>query len=728
MPLHSALGLTAIAVDGNGNIYLTGSSRDELPAMNREMPKRGGSTRENAFVTKFDPLGRPLWSSYIGGTTGRSGTILDPGGDYAFDIAVDAAGQAVIVGRTTSTDFPVVNAFQGVSQTTQPQYSDGFVAKLSGDGKRLIYSSYFGGRNGDSRVAGVAAGPAGEVWIAGSSNSNQIATQYDISDPDSNHAVVIKLNPAGGVVWSTRMSGTMVYDLAVDGLGQPHIAASCWAPQDVDSCNPFVAKLSTSGSQQLYRERVSSGSNVPFALSLGLNGQAVVAGRLGGTQPADPWPAEWNLSGSGFVRILDPSGKTLSFNSVNVADQQDSVHASMGNRLIVAFATTSRDLPTERALVPRHVDGPMYVSDDRAASWTNIGGPGVATSLQLDQQSDELYLVSRSGSDYRSADGGRTWLQESVGSNLAIDPRHPEIQWSAGGTSVFRRVNKGSWNSLDFARLVPRGYSPTIETVSVSPHDGSAWVGGEFGVAVFTDEGRAYRFDHGLPVNRSFNGTTYLSQPFRFAFDPLDPNIVYAGLREGLFAKFGPQAEWVPLTRELGVYTGLASSTTITALAVAPNDPRILFIGRSDGLFRSVDRGSTWETVLRGTGVSTILPDAIVPGVFYASADVLYRSTDYGRTWQSASRGYESRGAPGGLAMSARTARLYASSLSFEPLPFVMSITGMATTYTRTWATYLENGGRVVDVVTAPTGAAVLALVASTGNDRREVTIVQIGQ
>jgi hypothetical protein len=54
-----------------------------------------------------------------------------------------------------------------------------------------------------------------------------VSTQFDVAGNDSNQTIVLRLNPAGGVVWSTRMSGTAVDGLAVDGTGQPHVAAHC---------------------------------------------------------------------------------------------------------------------------------------------------------------------------------------------------------------------------------------------------------------------------------------------------------------------------------------------------------------------------------------------------------------------------------------------------------------------------------------------------------------------
>jgi hypothetical protein len=732
LAVNGRLSVRAIAVDAGGNIYVAGgTTATDLPAANPEMPRRG--TWSNAFVTKFDSNGRALWSSYIGGSTGRPGTLSEPGGSFALGIAVDPAGRAVIVGRTTATDFPVVNAFVGAAQATTFAYSDGFVAKLSGDGKRLMHSSYFGGGNTGSILSGVALGPAGEAWIAGSSGSNAIATQFDVSNRDSNHVIVLKLNPAGGVVWSTRMSGAAVYDLAVDSLGQPHIAAGCWSSQDVSflsACSPFIAKLSASGSQQLYREQVSTGDNDPFRLSLGPTGQAVVAGKTGVSSTGDPWPSAWGLAGIGFVRMLDASGRTLSSNLVNAtAVRQDAVHVLASDRLIVAFNTTTARLPTERALVSSLVDGPLFISDDGAATWAHLGGSQTAQSIHVNPEGEQLFAVSATLSS-RSDDGGRTWRADSANPFFAIDPRQSRIHWKSEETTrgpVLRRIDGGAWQSVGPTFGLGPNPANTVTTLAVNPHDSSAWLGGEFGVEIFPDEGRSSRFENeGLPLPSS-PASRGFARPRTFVFDPYDPRVAYVATAAGFYGRFEAGAAWTNLTSQLPPATPLGDRFDVIAGAVDPVETNILLIGRRDGAYRSIDRGRSWQQVLSGTEVRAIVADPNRPGVVYLSGNSIYRSLDHGATWQLANGGYVARSAPLTLAINPKTSRLYASSETLKPIAFVMEVTGSGSTYARPWATYLEDG-EVFDVAATPSGAAVVGLLTLSGDRGSEVTIVRIGQ
>ena len=107
-----------IAVDLAGNAYVTGvTGSTDFPTVNPLQPGFRGSG--DAFVTKINAAGTSLiYSTYLGGTS------VDP--EIGNGIAVDSAGNAYVIGTTSSTDFPTVNAFQAGFGGNL----DAFVAKL----------------------------------------------------------------------------------------------------------------------------------------------------------------------------------------------------------------------------------------------------------------------------------------------------------------------------------------------------------------------------------------------------------------------------------------------------------------------------------------------------------------------------------------------------------------------------------------------------------------------
>lgn len=155
-----------LAIDSNGNAYVVGDTFSTnfptTPGVFQPAAK-GGTCGTNpcddAFVTKVNPLGTGLiYSTYLGGSNS----------DFAQAVAVDAIGDAYVIGTTSSTDFPTVaGAFQ-------MQYgggsSDAFVSGLDPAGRTLFASTYFGG-SGTEFGESVSLG-TGYVYIAVDSNSS----------------------------------------------------------------------------------------------------------------------------------------------------------------------------------------------------------------------------------------------------------------------------------------------------------------------------------------------------------------------------------------------------------------------------------------------------------------------------------------------------------------------------------------------------------------------------
>src|SRR5882762_4860707 len=145
-----------IAVDTAGNAYVTGfTTSDNFPttpdAFRRSIHRIGPSSLpQDAFVTKFDPAGSLVYSTYLGGKSD----------DVGSGIAVDAHGNAYVTGGTGSSDFPTTaGAFQ-------PASGFAFVTKLNPTGSALVYSTRFSGFSG-AGSNGIAVDTAGNAYVTG---------------------------------------------------------------------------------------------------------------------------------------------------------------------------------------------------------------------------------------------------------------------------------------------------------------------------------------------------------------------------------------------------------------------------------------------------------------------------------------------------------------------------------------------------------------------------------
>jgi Bacterial Ig-like domain (group 3)/IPT/TIG domain/Beta-propeller repeat/Dockerin type I domain len=117
--------VNGIAIDGSGNAYLTGTTLSfSFPTVGAIQASIGSTQgAEDSFVSKLSPSGSALvYSTYLGGDIH----------DKANGIAVDRNGNAYIVGRTTSDNFPLVNPLQSVYRGGPGSATgDAFLTKIS---------------------------------------------------------------------------------------------------------------------------------------------------------------------------------------------------------------------------------------------------------------------------------------------------------------------------------------------------------------------------------------------------------------------------------------------------------------------------------------------------------------------------------------------------------------------------------------------------------------------
>lgn len=139
------------------------------------------------------------YSTYLGGN----------GTDDGFGIAVDATGNAYIVGQTTSTNFPALNGYTSSANAN----GTAFVSKLNPTGTALLYSTYLGGTGGESGN-GIALDPTGNVYVTGYTMSSDFPVvngfQTSIGTTDAN-AFVARVDTTqtgtASLIYSTYLGG-----------------------------------------------------------------------------------------------------------------------------------------------------------------------------------------------------------------------------------------------------------------------------------------------------------------------------------------------------------------------------------------------------------------------------------------------------------------------------------------------------------------------------------------
>lgn len=135
-----------MARDSDGNIYITGyTDSANFPTTDPSFDRSHNGGRD-AFLAQVNAFGDSVnISGFLGGGSD----------DEGHDIALASDGSIYVVGNTGSRDFPVTATNVRRFRSWPP---DGFLSRISADGKTLMYSSY---------VPGIApAGPADGVVAA----------------------------------------------------------------------------------------------------------------------------------------------------------------------------------------------------------------------------------------------------------------------------------------------------------------------------------------------------------------------------------------------------------------------------------------------------------------------------------------------------------------------------------------------------------------------------------
>lgn len=327
---------TAIALDGNGNAYVTGQAGPQAavtvflvpPAeppgpfpttAGAFQPTFGGVA--DAFVTKVSASGSSLaYSSFLGGSDE----------DIGYGIAADGSGNAYVTGLTYSTPsgvppFPITS---GALQNTNAGAGDAFLVKVNttaSTAASLVYSTYLGG-SGLDQGNSAAVDSNGNVYLAGVTNSTAKTLGF------------------------TPPAGSYQTDCALDSLS-------------VCEGDAFVAKLNfpQSGNPSLSYFTYLGGSLADAAAGVAFDpgGDAYVTGSTNSTNfPTTTTvfqPGYGGGNADAFVTEFDPTGAALVYSTYLGGSNTDSgngIAVDTSGSAYITGQTCSVDFPLANPLQP----------------------------------------------------------------------------------------------------------------------------------------------------------------------------------------------------------------------------------------------------------------------------------------------------------------------------------------------------------------------------------------
>ncbi len=350
--------------------------------------------------------------------------------DIGYDVAVDASGNAYIIGATRSTNFPTQNAFQP-GNAGSFGIEDVFVTKLTPSGG-LVYSTYLGGNSvgggvGDDYGYGIAVDSSGNACITGSTRSANFPVRGALQATYGGNVdvFVAKLNAAGGLVFSTYLGGSGVdgalqaNDIALDVSGNIYVTGrtdstdfptqNAFQAVKAGDGDAFVTKLNPTGTALLYSTYLGgSDGEVGIGIAVDPSGHAYITGGTTSTNFPTLNPFQSAKSGGavweGFVTKLSADGSTLVYSTYFGSTGQDFGHGIAVDTSGHAYVTGetggfgSSNIPTVNAVQPM----PGGFGDAFVTKF-NPAGSGLVYSTFLGGNGSDVGLaiaVEPSGSAY----------------------------------------------------------------------------------------------------------------------------------------------------------------------------------------------------------------------------------------------------------------------------------------------------------------------------------------
>lgn len=238
---------SSIAVDGSGNIYVAGYFQGSTAFGSTARTSLGNS---DVFVAKYSTGGVLEWVEFAGGN----------GSDVITDIGVDGNGKIYVTGY-----FIGSISFGSISKTAAGSY-DGFLAGYDPTGANWNWVHTFGGTNDDLSNK-IAIDSEGNVYITGIFSGTATFGSPSITSKGFVDVFVAKYNSGGTFQWVHSAGGTN-YDgaggIAVDSNGNVYVTGNFYGNISFGSIDK-----TTAGNNDIFLAKYDTNGNFHWAQTLG---------------------------------------------------------------------------------------------------------------------------------------------------------------------------------------------------------------------------------------------------------------------------------------------------------------------------------------------------------------------------------------------------------------------------------------------------------------------------
>jgi photosystem II stability/assembly factor-like uncharacterized protein len=333
----------------------------------------------------------------------------------------------------------------------------------------------------------------------------------------------------------------------------------------------------------LYKDENTGAIQVAFDP---VNPQIVYADLWAGRQ--GPWEnSSWNGPLSGLFKSVDGGTTWRQLTSGLPTTAQ-----GLGR---IGFTIAPSDSRRMYATVDAPTLGGIYRSDDAGETWRRTndevrvwGRASDFAEVKVDPRNPDV-MYSANTSTYRSTDGGKTFtaIKGAPGGDdyhrIWINPDNPDIMLIASDQGATITVNGGKTWSSWYNQPTAQFYH--VITDNRVPY----WVYG--GQQESGSVGTVSRGDYGAITFREWNPVGAEEYGY-IAPDPLDPNIVYGGK----ISRFDQRSREVQNISPEAVRSGKYRFLRTAPIIFSTVDPHVLYFG-SNVLFKTVNGGHSWDII-----------------------------------------------------------------------------------------------------------------------------------
>jgi hypothetical protein len=300
------------------------------------------------------------WATFVGGSAY----------EWGYDICRETDGTVLVVGETTSSNFPTsAGAFDPTYNGFGQPTSDVFVARINSTGTGVVYASYLGGSGAEKGmgVRGNGSGVATIVGPTGSGNFPVTAGAYDTTLGGNSDAFVTRLTADGtALVFSTLLGGAgddQAEGLALTDTGETWVTgvtssasfpttAGAFSSARQGLSDVYVARIAATGAQLLASTLLGGGDGeVGKGVAVAAQGTVVVGGVTSSANfPTTTGAFQTTLLGSSdaFVARLSANCQQLlgsTFCGGSSGDVGEAVAVTPSGLALVAGVTSSNNFP-----------------------------------------------------------------------------------------------------------------------------------------------------------------------------------------------------------------------------------------------------------------------------------------------------------------------------------------------------------------------------------------------